>query len=419
MATELGGGSWEPLPQSQPCPCDRFKHACCLWGGFVYLHGGRRNCSLSDFWRYSPERNAWEILDCSGRAPEELEEHSMVAYRGTIYVFGGMVESAFSQRKTPLWMYEIDASRWTEWQKPGSAQSTSPANRKGHSAVVYAAHMYVYGGFFDIKGTSQEFWAFQFETREWAPLSLAPGDPSPGPRHGHSAVVYGSGMYLFGGLMGLMEQKDFWRWNFTSSTWSNIKAILGPPKVVGHSSLIFQDAMLIVGGGIPNSGPHSSMWRFDFGSHVWKRPARPFDTIPAPKTHLCVVGLGRGFQPTVPQASSTTLSLPQPPRWRAPWKRPGGFSIPGEHSAEIEMKILTQTFSQNYSANQAQKLTKEEPLPHPRTEAAAEGFQEERGTKESPLTSASNELPVMLMIGGKPLASSAEITLWRLKFPDN
>ncbi|XP_039769371.1 tip elongation aberrant protein 1-like isoform X3 [Ornithorhynchus anatinus] len=375
----------------------------------------------------------------------------MVAYRGTIYVFGGMVESAFSQRKTPLWMYEIDASRWTEWQKPGSAQwdtsgthrsppQTSPwlpaaprtkqnlpiltfqllhqqaASYSACSLLLLQPAQALHTSLPCSQGDRR---APLKKTREWAPLSLAPGDPSPGPRHGHSAVVYGSGMYLFGGLMGLMEQKDFWRWNFTSSTWSNIKAILGPPKVVGHSSLIFQDAMLIVGGGIPNSGPHSSMWRFDFGSHVWKRPARPFDTIPAPKTHLCVVGLGRGFQPTVPQASSTTLSLPQPPRWRAPWKRPGGFSIPGEHSAEIEMKILTQTFSQNYSANQAQKLTKEEPLPHPRTEAAAEGFQEERGTKESPLTSASNELPVMLMIGGKPLASSAEITLWRLKFPDN
>lgn len=41
-------------------------------------------------------------------------------------------------------------------------QSLAPTNRKGHSAVVYRASMYIYGGYVGIRGISQEFWTFHF-----------------------------------------------------------------------------------------------------------------------------------------------------------------------------------------------------------------------------------------------------------------
>lgn len=37
-----------------------------------------------------------------------------------------------------------------------------PTNRKGHSAVVLDSSMLLYGGFVDIKGSSQEFWCLDF-----------------------------------------------------------------------------------------------------------------------------------------------------------------------------------------------------------------------------------------------------------------
>ncbi|XP_048725669.1 host cell factor 2 isoform X5 [Caretta caretta] len=215
---------WKPVPQSKPFPCDRFKHACSICRGFVYLYGGRCNSSLSDFWRYNIASNEWEKLDCSEDGPEELEEHSMVAYQGILYIFGGMVDSAFTQVKIPLWMYDIDSARWTECRHTAvETESIAPANRKGHSAVVYNSSMYIYGGYFDIKGISQEFWALRFDTGEWSQVSPQSCDTGPGPRHGHSAVVYGTGMYLFGGLMGLSEQRDLWKWDFTSCKWSTIR----------------------------------------------------------------------------------------------------------------------------------------------------------------------------------------------------
>lgn len=49
------------------------------------------------------------------------------------------------------------------------------------------------------------------------------GSAGPGCRHGHSAIAHQSCMYLFGGLKGLREQRDFWKWNSTSCTWTSLK----------------------------------------------------------------------------------------------------------------------------------------------------------------------------------------------------
>lgn len=37
-----------------------------------------------------------------------------------------------------------------------------PTNRKGHSAVVLGSAMLLYGGFVDMKGSSQDFWSLDF-----------------------------------------------------------------------------------------------------------------------------------------------------------------------------------------------------------------------------------------------------------------
>lgn len=41
-------------------------------------------------------------------------------------------------------------------------QTQTPTNRKGHSAVVVGSAMLLYGGFVDMKGSSQDFWSLDF-----------------------------------------------------------------------------------------------------------------------------------------------------------------------------------------------------------------------------------------------------------------
>jgi hypothetical protein len=57
-----------------------------------------------------PADNTWSLLDCNGDFPGSLQEHTMVGYRDSLYVFGG--EVGFSNGvETPLWMYSISVSK--------------------------------------------------------------------------------------------------------------------------------------------------------------------------------------------------------------------------------------------------------------------------------------------------------------------
>ena len=45
---------------------------------------------------------------------------------------------------------------------PPSSSETQPSGRRGHTAVLYGDAMHVFGGFQDIRGSSSELWTFDF-----------------------------------------------------------------------------------------------------------------------------------------------------------------------------------------------------------------------------------------------------------------
>ncbi|XP_052421478.1 actin-fragmin kinase [Carassius gibelio] len=293
---------WTSVPQHCPAPCDRYKHASCAHRGYVYVLSGRERHLLRDFWKYNVVCDKWAELPCdSEEAPEELEEHTMVAYQGFLYVFGGMQDSSYTKSIMPLWVFDTVKDSWINW-KTGSetSQGGTPANRKGHSAVIFGSSMYVYGGYIDMRGSTKEFWKFDFDSRVWSLLSSVEGGP--GPRHGHSAMTYQDSMYLYGGLQGLREQKDLWSWSCASQTWSYINFHSGPSRLVGHSAVLFKDSMLIFGGGETQSSPQSSLWRFNLTTKTWKKLGLLPGSPSLCRIHHCSIGIGQSFQPTSPNS---------------------------------------------------------------------------------------------------------------------
>lgn len=51
---------------------------------------------------------------------------------------------------------------WTLTLRVFPEQMRTPSNRKGHSSVVVGSAMLVYGGFVDLKGSSRDFWSLDF-----------------------------------------------------------------------------------------------------------------------------------------------------------------------------------------------------------------------------------------------------------------
>ncbi|KAF6209587.1 hypothetical protein GE061_015335 [Apolygus lucorum] len=100
---------WSPVTPkndaTEKTPTARSKHSVTLHGDHLYLIAGRNgNIPLKDFWRYSLTDGVWEQLEPTGDRPPNLQEHTAVAFRDSIYVFGG--EVGFSAcNEAPLWIY--------------------------------------------------------------------------------------------------------------------------------------------------------------------------------------------------------------------------------------------------------------------------------------------------------------------------
>ncbi|KAK3543840.1 hypothetical protein QTP70_030077 [Hemibagrus guttatus] len=407
MSKKIGSCRWTSVPQSSPAPCDRYKHAICAYNGNVYMLGGRGKHSFKDFWKYNVVCNKWIRLDCdSDKAPDELEEHSMVPHQGVLYVFGGLRDSAYSDTKTPLWLFDTAKEHWffIEEQSP-LAQDVAPANKKGHSAIVLGSSMFIYGGYIDMRGTSQEFWRFDLgvsvlDSRLWSLLSIA--QVGPGPRHSHSAIAYEDYMYLYGGLQGLKEQRDLWRWSSFNHTWTCIRTFSGPSKLMGHSAVVYKDSMLLFGGGEIQTTPNNCLWNLNLATMMWEiLPSLPASTAPC-RIHHCCVGLGPKFQPTPPNNTSSkdiSMSKSKDNIFR-PFKNKCFPSSPLKWQPEEDIEL--QTLSCLTYENQV-----------------AQGNRDSEHSENETEDTMQVLMPDLLLIfGGKPLKGQAAISVWKMTLGD-
>ncbi|XP_059896865.1 leucine-zipper-like transcriptional regulator 1 homolog isoform X1 [Gadus macrocephalus] len=412
---------WTPLPQAEASPCDRYKHACCTYQGDVYVLGGRSTHCLRDFWSYSVVRNEWTQLPCKGEAaPEELEEHSMVAHEGFLYAFGGTLDGAYTGCGCPLWVFDLGKNKWVHWQGKKTV-CRIPTNRKSHSAVVFGSSMFVYGGYVDMRGSSQEFWRLDFDSMCW---SLLGGDQQsgPGPRHSHCAVAHQETMYLYGGLRGLREQRDFWSWNSGSRSWCCLKTTSGPSRLVGHTAVAYRDGLLLYGGGQSLNSPLNSLWRYSFRSQSWERLALLLgSTSPPARIHHCCLGLGPSYQPTTSRGSP----LPRVEAKPRPFKNkcfPSPLSYLGtqpEGAIELETFERTEnglTMRCPVGEGKQNCLTFENQAFCNRWSCEDMDENCEREDLEEMMKDVivQNLPDLLLLLGGKPLGQQAALSVWQM-----
>ncbi|CAG9787012.1 unnamed protein product [Diatraea saccharalis] len=173
---------WSPVEyggNGAVAPCSRGKHSATLLGGHVYVLGGRGAggaVPLRDFWRYCIATGEWERLQCKGDPPPALQEHSATAHGARLYVFGG--EPGALSNETPLWIYDTETQLWRKLpgqNRAGGYSATlrrraakeqraagGPKGRRGHSAHALKDCLLVYGGYMDLRGSTNELWAFHY-----------------------------------------------------------------------------------------------------------------------------------------------------------------------------------------------------------------------------------------------------------------
>lgn len=79
---------WSPVfPASLSMPCARSRHSVCVWGGGLFVYGGRgTRGTLKDFWRYDLGMffwETWENFQCSGLKAEP--SYSLLTFTRNIH----------------------------------------------------------------------------------------------------------------------------------------------------------------------------------------------------------------------------------------------------------------------------------------------------------------------------------------------
>lgn len=270
-------------------PLMRYKHAVCsAKDGFIYVHGGRYgNLPLDDdVWRFDPHQNTWLRLNTSGQRPPSLQEHTLVEYEQHLYLFGGQVSTPSVENS--FWRLNLVTFEWQSLDLKSSKKFGTylgPTNRRGHSAVIFGNSMYIFGGFEDFRGSSGQLWEYQFSGRRWLLRNLSSTSScQPEPRHSHSAVVYGDSMFIYGGLSDLKSLGDLWRWSWPDKRWYKERTRGNSPgQLHGHAAIQAFGSMFVFGGERADGRSTRGLWRLNFSNMTWQK-IRPKGPRPNPTT---------------------------------------------------------------------------------------------------------------------------------------
>ncbi|XP_030761818.1 tip elongation aberrant protein 1-like [Sitophilus oryzae] len=265
---------WSSVAPDDPqgsAPSARAKHSATIVGEYVYVLGGRNgNLPLKDFWRYNLVTGKWQQLKPTGDKLPSLQEHTAVAYKDNIYVFGGEVSFSAST-ETPLWVYDIRNNSFRKVKtKKGVA---TPKGRRGHTALVHNGAMLIYGGYQDLKGSCGDLWAFHFDTESWHLVFTPPNKSSeqcPPSRHKHSAAIHEETLWIYGGMTDLQERSDLWKFDFYTKIWTNIKTKVNPGPLHSHACCKMPSSMILFGGE-RNGQSSNDLWKFIFDVESWEK----------------------------------------------------------------------------------------------------------------------------------------------------
>jgi Kelch motif len=238
-------GVWKEITTQGTLPRRRSYHSAVTWRNTLFVLGGQdlREGALEGLWmlridHINPEAERWLRLKIQG-GPPAISRHTAVVAENNMYVYGGTNTNV--QYNT---MYILDLEKMI-WKKIESISDNDPPKMDSHSCVVYKSLLIFFGGY--VNGyRSNRVTLFNYNTSAWDYKAVS----GPCARSNHSATVFRTDMYVFGGFdEDHSTLNDFWTLNLKRWTWSNIP-LRGdiPAARSGHCSLIYKDKLILFGG---------------------------------------------------------------------------------------------------------------------------------------------------------------------------
>uniref|UniRef100_A0A3P8U4Q0 Leucine zipper like post translational regulator 1 n=1 Tax=Amphiprion percula TaxID=161767 RepID=A0A3P8U4Q0_AMPPE len=155
---------------------------------------------------------------------------------------------------------------------------TPPAPRYHHSAVVYGSSMFVFGGYTgDIYSNSNlknknDLFEYKFATGQWTEWKVEGSLPVA--RSAHGATVYSDKLWIFAGYDGNARLNDMWTISLQDrehACWEEIdQSGEIPPSCCNFPVAVCRDKMFVFSG---QSGAKitNNLFQFEFRGHMWTR----------------------------------------------------------------------------------------------------------------------------------------------------
>lgn len=137
------GSAWsQVILTTQDKPRARMGHSAVAYRSSIFIFGGFNSPhTLDDLWEFNVACSRWDLCVVSGEGPSHRYRHSMVCVADLLVVFGGI--NAEKQRFNDCFLFDIGKQIWTQLLLEPSA---IPAQRSFHQAAVFEGSMYIFGG---------------------------------------------------------------------------------------------------------------------------------------------------------------------------------------------------------------------------------------------------------------------------------
>jgi len=133
--------------------------------------------------------------------PEKRSGHVAVFHKGLLIVFGGYGDNRddasdeFLYFKS-IWCYSVEASQWTRHNSKG----TLPEKNTGACAAVIGKELFLFGGYLQSRGHSNQLSSLDLTTFTWKDLNDKTSGVTPSSRDKFGCWIDGQNIIYFGGF---------------------------------------------------------------------------------------------------------------------------------------------------------------------------------------------------------------------------
>eukprot|EP00164_Ancoracysta_twista_P001113 GFYU01001461.1.p1 GENE.GFYU01001461.1~~GFYU01001461.1.p1 ORF type:complete len:398 (-),score=92.02 GFYU01001461.1:174-1367(-) len=237
------------LPGLPPSP--RGAHTATVAGNHLFVFGGQDTGEGGKFAFFNDvvvldlEQWTWYNHKARGSIPPPRYGHTMTLIGNKLLLLFGRGEGGKKYSRTVHFLDPFTLT-WYETNITGHV----PPGRFNHSATLYRTQLYVFGGH-NGKDSLGDMQMLDIETWTWSPVDAE--GRAPQPRHGHTATLVGNEIFYFAGYADDSKNPyfldDMRIFNIETETWSRPYTTGTPPTPrYKHTMTLVGETLLLFGG---------------------------------------------------------------------------------------------------------------------------------------------------------------------------